>query len=184
MRKIPPLNPLISLLLSIKMLSDTQTCIWKGDVKNQQYSAVLRLQQQWVILREKLSLYTQFEECSGKDRQLEPIVAGWQMSHAHHYCTYLETKCCQGEELSSCERASVGGVSSKCLVLRSDLGQLSLFPSCLLPWKKPLRTINNLHRSLQCFHSHLWQQTSELWVDHIFEHRSKVSFPDGEPEFQ
>lgn len=39
-----------------------------------QLPTVLRLQQQWVIWGEKLSLCTQFGECSEKDRQLEPIV--------------------------------------------------------------------------------------------------------------
>lgn len=118
-----------------------------------------------------LSLLTQFRECSGTDRLLEPIVpplvvSGWTISHAYHsLChTYSQTNAvkernCLHEivEYSPCEHASVNA-GGRFIPMSGNNIQLRTPPHVRCP-AKPLQTINYVHHFIQYFHSDLGQQT-------------------------
>lgn len=103
------------------------------------------------------------------------MVPGWQIFQHR----FKRAKCCWGEELSTHECWAVSWPASG-IYINPGHHINSFFPPrvCYLD-KSSLRTINYLHPSVQDFHSNLGQQTSRWWVDHIFEHWSKVIFPDG-----
>lgn len=149
------------------------------------------------VLSRTSSLLTQFRECSGTDRLLEPVVpplvvSGWKnLSCVSLSISHIFTdKFCQGEELSAWNRRIFSLRACKCECWRgrfipmsgNDI-QLRTPPQDRCP-AEPLRTVNYVHHFSQHFHSDLGQQTLRAVGWSHFGASITSLFPDGDPDFQ